>query len=196
MPKEKNATPFDFAALEEHLMTGCRAVITQFAKEATASDPVTFFAIDSNPYYGEFLPSFDTVSTSLAWVRNNEADVLSGREWMKLRGKNAWLRTYEGAYRSSVPMFNVEVSEFTHHMFGNCKYSPLDALARSAPYKALNAPAKKDGWIEGHTRVTLARVCDRLVGESAFAKLPRSKPFGVGYQYHDEKMVVCRVIVD
>ena len=44
-------------------------------------------------------------------------------------------------------------------------------------------------------RVALARVCDRLVDGKAFAKLPISLPFGVGYQYHDEKMVVCRVIV-
>lgn len=44
-------------------------------------------------------------------------------------------------------------------------------------------------------RVVLARVCDALVLGKAFKKLPIAQPFGVGYQMHDEKMVVCRVIV-
>lgn len=187
--------PLDFGHLEKHLIAGCRKAIALAVKEVKKNDPATFFAIDSNPYYGEFLPSVDTLSTSRVVMRAEQENRLGSRAWMKLEGKDAWLETYDGAYRSSVPMFSADASEFTHHMIHDCEYPPLDALARSKLYKKLNARAGKDGWIEGHVRVVLARVCDRLVDGKAFAKLPIAVPFGVGYQYHDEKMVVCRVIV-
>ncbi len=187
--------PFDFTALEKHLIAGCKEAIALAVKEVKKNDPATFFAIDSNPYYGEFLPSVDTLANSRGMMRAEEKIRLERRDWMKLEGKDAWLETYERAFHSSIPMFNDEVGEFTHHMIHNCEYSKLDALARSPLYKKLNAKAGKDGWIEGHVRVVLARVCDVLVDKKAFAKLPIAQPFGVGYQYHDEKMVVCRVIV-
>jgi hypothetical protein len=188
---------FDWTALEKHLVTHCRKAITLFTrtKGATKKDPLAFFAIDSNPYYGEFLPSFDTLANARACMRAEQTRRLEHRAWMKLEGKNAWRETYDCAYNSAAPMFNPDVSEFSHHMFHEAEYKALDTLARSKQYAKLNANAGKDGWIEGHVRVVLARVCDALVDKKAFAKLPLAEPFGVGYQYHDERMVVCRVIV-
>jgi hypothetical protein len=187
---------FDFAALEKHLLRECRKAIDLFTKEVTKKEPASMFVIDSNPYYGEFLPSFDTHSSTLAFMRNDQPRVVEGRKWwMKLDGKDSWLETYNGSFNSMAPMFNTEVGEFSHHMFHECPYPKLEELARSKQYAKLNAKAGKDGWIEGHTRVTLARVCDQLVDKKAFAKLPLAERFGVGYQYHDEHMVVCRVIV-
>jgi hypothetical protein len=199
--------PFDFDALERHLVAGCLEAIAIFAKQAPKGDPATIFAIDSNPYYGEFLPSFDTRSRTLAFIRGAQKQALASRDWLEMKEKDAWAASYDGARACAVPMFNNEVGDFSHHMIHECPYDALDAFARSPGYSKLNARAKPaakklgrtgndyDGYIEGHTRAVLARVCDKLVDDGAFAKLELACPFGVGYAYHSEKVTICRVII-
>jgi hypothetical protein len=134
---------FDFAALEKHLIAGCKTAIALAVEEVKKNDPATFFAIDTHPYYGEFLPSFDTLSNSRRVIRYEQERRLERRDWMTLEGKDAWLETYDGAIRASVPMFNDEVGEFTHHMIHDCEYPLLDALAQPALPKAQREGGKR-----------------------------------------------------
>ncbi|MBX3229209.1 MAG: hypothetical protein KIT84_18695 [Labilithrix sp.] len=190
-----STTPFDFEALEEHLFDGCAEAIASVQSEIGREDPAVFFAIDANPYYGEFLPSLDTRSNAAAVMKGHQASVLERRAWLKDTSDEAWKNAHEHARFESLPLYNHEVADFSHHMLADLKYAPLASFVRDPIYATLNATASKDGWVEGHTRAVLARVVDRLVDGGHFASLPIAAPFGVGYAYHGEPMIVCRVVL-
>jgi hypothetical protein len=187
-------SPFDFVALEEHLVTGCRAAIARIATEIDPDDPAVFFAVDCNPYYGDFLPSLDTRTNATACLRGIEAAQRGSRGWVNDASPDAWRTAHTFARHQSLRLFHDEISEFSHHMFDDLKYE-VAALTRSPEYAQLNAGAGEDGWIEGHCRAVLQRVCDRLVDGGAFDTLPIARPFGIGYAYHDEPLIVCRALV-
>jgi hypothetical protein len=185
---------FDFDALEAHLIAGCRAALAAYVEEADPDDPAVFFAIDCNPHYGEYLPSIDTRANALACMKAVQADVLAHRDWLVDEEPEAWKEAHEYARYQSLRMFAHEVGDFTHHMIHDAKYEAAEQFCRSERYQQLNAGAGDDGWMEGHCRRVLARVCDALIDGGAFDGVAIARPFGVGYAYHDEPMIVCRVL--
>ena len=188
------SAPFDFAALEEHLYAGCLEAIEMYADVAEPGDPAVCFMIDADPYNGGFLPSFDTRANALACMRGSQAAKLDGRDWMNDPEPGAWREAHEYARAISLALYNDEVGDFSHHMIHDLAYD-VSALVDGPDYEQLNADAGKDGWIEGHCRAVLARVCDRLVDGGAFAALELGTPFGVGYCYSSEPPIVCRAIL-
>jgi hypothetical protein len=186
-------TELDIPALEAYLHAGCLEAIERFRAAADPDDPAVFFAIDANPYYGQFLPSFDTRASALAGMRGRAEQVAADRDWTRDPDPQAWKQARDFARHQSLRLFHDEVGDWSHHMIHELTWD-VRPLTSSPRYAELNAEAGADGWIEGTCRGVLTRVCDRLVDGNAFAGLPLASPFGVGYCYSGEPLVVCRAI--
>lgn len=184
----------DVAALEATLHAGCLEAIARYREVAAPGDPATAFAIDAAPYYGTFAPSFDTRSSTLAGLRGRSAQVAADRAWTRDPDPAAWNTAHLFARHQSLRLLSDELGDWSHHMIHEIS-TDLRAFTSSDRYRVLNVEAGVDGWIEGRCRGVLTRVCDRLVDDGAFAGLELAVPFGVGYAYASEPLIVCRLIV-
>jgi hypothetical protein len=183
----------DLKALEEHLYAGCLEAIAKFRAEVTEDDPGVCFAIDAAPYDGQFLPSFDTRQSAIAGMRGRDAQVAGDRAWTLDADPEAWKSAYAFAQHQNARLFHDEVGDWSHHMIHELTWD-VTPMTRSPGYAEKSAGGK-DGWIEGLCRGVLTRVCDRLVDDNAFDSVAIAPPFGVGYCYASEPLVICRVIV-
>ena len=71
----------DWQSLEERLFEQTSSVIRQFATEHS-DVTCSFFAYDTDPGYGYFLPSFDTAENSLLQAQKNEQRAIEERAKM------------------------------------------------------------------------------------------------------------------
>lgn len=184
----------DLAALEAQLYATCIAAIAAFREEADAADPAVGFAIDAAPYHGTFLPSFDTRENALAGMRGRDEQVARERAWTRDADPEAWKHAHDFAAHQSLRMFHDELGDWSHHMINELTWD-VSAMTRAPGYVERSAEGGKDGWIEGLCRGVLTRVCDRLVEARAFDGLPLARPFGVGYGYDGEPLVICRIVI-
>jgi hypothetical protein len=51
-----------------------------------------------------------------------------------------------------------------------------------------------DDYLDGHFRILIWRVIERLVSEQVFDDLRKSSPFMIGYRIHDEEMSIVRML--
>jgi hypothetical protein len=189
------AVDVDFAALEEHVYAGCLDAIATFRAEQDSEDPAVAFAIDASPYYGKFHPSFDTRANALAAMKARDAAVAEDRGWIADPDPAAWTTAHEASKQQGLRLMHDEVGDWSHHMIVEVAWD-VRTLTESPRYEELNAAKgdSPDGWLEGHCRGVLTRVCDRLVAADAFAGVAKTSPFAIGYCYGGEPLVICRAL--
>jgi hypothetical protein len=183
----------DRDALEAFLHAGCLEAIGKYREVQDPADPAVCFAIDAAPYYGTFFPSFEIASGARAEMEARAAQVAADRGWTRDPAPEAWKTAFEHARHQSLRLVPEEVGDWTHHMIHELRWD-VAALTGSPRYQELNQDGTVDGWIEGQCRGILTRVCDRLVDERAFDAIATGRPFGVGYCYEGEPMLVCRAL--
>ena len=100
---------------------------------------------------------------------------------------------HEYARHQSLVLVHGEVGDWSHHMIHEVSWD-VGGLTAGPRYPELDAGAGVDGWLEGHCRGVLTRICDRLVDGGGFDAIAIGRPFAVGYCYGGEPLVVCRAI--
>jgi hypothetical protein len=181
---------FDWQALEEHLFARSREAILRFAREYPEAR-CSFFAYDANPIYGEFLVGFDTAEHSLQQAQEHEQQAMKRRNQM-LTLPEAWRYAKYFSTDPVVTAYTPDVGFFAHSMYAHIQVSELDELSRSGAYP--KGQETDDDYIEGNARIVLWKVIERLIASNAFSSLTLASPFRVGYQYHDEALVVLRIL--
>jgi len=181
---------FNWQALEEQLFARSREAILRFAREYPEAR-CSFFAYDANPIYGEFLVSFETAEHSLQQAQENEQEAIKRRNQM-LALPEAWRGATHFSTYPAVTEYSPDVGLFAHHMYDPIKVDELDELSASGAYpKGLETD---DDYIEGNARIVLWKVIERLIASDAFSALALASPFRVGYQYHDDELIVLRIL--
>ncbi len=184
------ALTFDWQSLEDRLFKQSKALILQFAAEHP-DVLCSFFAYDTNPAYGEFLPSFDSYENMLRMAQEDEQRAIAEREQM-LRQEWSWRSAHYMLH--SVSDSSPDVSDFAYHIYAEIRIDELEALSVSGTYPQKNHEAEDD-YINGNVRIVLWKVVERLIAAEAFAPLHLASPFRVGYQFHDDgHFIVLRLL--
>jgi hypothetical protein len=182
---------FDWQALEDRLFEQSKALIRQFAAEHP-DVLCSFFAYDTNPAYGEFLPSFDSYENMLRMAQEDEQRaIISRREQMQ---RQEWSWRWAHYVLRSVSDSSPDVSAFAYHIYAEIRSAELEALSVSGTYPQ-NNDESEDDYINGNVRIVLWKVVERLIAAEAFAPLRLASPFRVGYQFHDDgHFIVLRLL--
>lgn len=181
----------DWQSLEERLFEQTSSVIRQFATEHS-DVTCSFFAYDTDPGHGYFLPSFDTYENSLQQAQKNEQWAIEQRQKM-LSQDWSW---NSASYLSKSPRitdYSPDVGYFAYHIYAEFHFPELVEFRENESYPQKRNDAEDD-YLEGHVRIILWRVIERLIMNDAFAQLRMSSPFRVGYQFHDEDLLVLRIL--
>lgn len=184
------AVPFDWQSLEDRLFEQSKAVILQFAAEHP-DVTCSFFAYDTNPTYGKFLPSLDSYENMLRTAKADEQRAIANRE---KRLSREWSWRVARYHTHSVSDSSPNVGYFAYHIYAKIHFKELEELSESGAYPQTTSEAE-DNYLDGNVRIVLWKVVERLIEASAFAPLCLSSPFRVGYQFHDDShFVVLRLL--
>ena len=181
---------FDWQALEEQLVEQSRETIRHFAAQYP-DVTCSFFAYAVNPIYGEFLISFETAEHSLEQAQENEQEAIKRRNQM-LTLPQAWRGAQYFSTHPVVTEYSPDTGLFAHPIYAHIQVSELDELSASGVYP--RGGETEDDYIEGNARIVLWKVIERLIASDAFSPLTLASPFRVGYQVHDEALVVLRIL--
>jgi hypothetical protein len=174
----------DWASAEDVLFERSAAVIRQFAAEHPDEVFATFaFTVDSD-YAGAAL-NFDTWENSLAEAQRDERYQVQHRNRLF-----ALDRGWENA-RYYVAHFTNRVGDW--NLRGPFKYDLVSFVELRAWEDYFNS-SEECPELDGRVIVSLWRVVDRLVGAGVFDGLRKSSFFRVAFSFHDDEMIVLRVL--
>lgn len=134
----------------------------------------------------------------MALLRGEQAQRLARRAWTRATSPDAWLESAELAAIDGLSPFSSEVADYALCAVHEVRVEVRD-FTRSPEYATMNAIADadgQDGWLEGHARPMLFRVCDRLVEAGLFSAVPHLVPTVVGFTLGEARATVCRLLLD
>lgn len=175
---------------EDALFAACGEAIERFQREQ-ADKTVSFFAFDSEPSAGYALISIDT-------PENEQKNAVKEQEYeialrpKKFSGEKAW---------ESTEYFIQQRQPKTHcHSTGAMEFAQWESVELESLEDFLQEIEEEEelfqrhDYLMGHARLIFWRVFERLIAENAFAPLKLASPFRLGYNFHDESLVVVRIL--
>lgn len=185
------AVVIDWQVLEERLFEQSCAVIKQFAEDHP--DVIcSFFAYDTDPGYGYFLLSFDTAENSLQQALKNEYWAIEERKKM-LSQEWSWNSARSLSRVPPITDYSPDVGYFAYYMYAEIRFPELVEFKESEAYPQRSNEVEDD-YLEGHVRVVLWKIIERLIASAIFSQLRLSSLFRVGYQFHEEDLLVLRIL--
>ena len=174
----------DWASAEGVMFERSAAVIRQFAADHPDELFAAFaFTVDSD-YAGVAL-NFDTLENSLAEAQRAERYQVEHRNRLFATDR-VWqnARSYVAHHTNRVDDCNLR---------GSFKYD-LVTFVELAVWEDYFNGSEDCPELEGRVIVSLWRVVDRLVASGAFDGLRKSAFFRVAFSFHDDEMIVLRVL--
>lgn len=177
--------------VEETLFEKGKSIIEQFAQEHS-NITCSFFACMADPFSGEFAFCFDTPENAAYEAMKRELSVLGQRQVARERLGRAEAWRYARAYTmSSLPDYAPDVALFQYPLYTRLAFNWRE-FSESEAYP--EQQEGQDSYLEGHTRLIICEVMDRLIKERIFVHLHMTSPFRTGYQFHDEPLNVLRLL--
>jgi hypothetical protein len=174
----------DWAAAEDFLFEQSACAIRKFAAEHPDEVFATFaFTVDSD-YAGVAL-NFDTLENSLTEAKRAEQYQVKRRNRLFTTDRS-WedARYYVAHHTNRVDDCNLR---------GPFRYELVTFIELPTWEDYFNS-SEECPELEGRIIVTVWRVVDRLVLSEAFAGLRQSPFFRVAFTFHDDEMIVLRVL--
>lgn len=151
--------------IEQAFYDKAKEVIDEFAEEHPGM-LCSFFAITADPLSGEFAFSFDTPQNAVHEAMKEELRALGDRQLNAAKRSEAW--RYAGSLSASLLEYPVSTELFHYFSYATLNCDWLD-FADSQAY-----PERQEGqedYLEGHTRLVIWHVIERLVAERIFLHL-------------------------
>lgn len=180
----------DWHAVEERLFEESKTAILQFATEHP-DEIFSFFAYYTEPYYGNFLLFLETYANALKAAQENEQQAIARRKSM-LRTEGMWISAKSFTTHPSVTYHAPSVGNLTSTYFANIQFDGWEEFAESEEYP--KGQEWNDDYLEGNVRIVIWKVVERLIEEDIFEELRLASPFFIGYEVHDEEMVILRIL--
>ena len=174
----------DWDGAEDVLFERSASIIRQFAAEHSDEVFAAFaFTVDSD-YAGVAL-NFDTLKNSLAEAQRTERYQVEHRNRLFATDRG-WqnARYYVAHHTNRVDDCNLR---------GSFRYDLVTFVELPAWEDYFNS-SEECPELEGRIIVSLWRVVDRLVSSGAFDGLRQSSFFRVAFGFHDDEMIVLRVL--
>lgn len=176
--------------IEETLFSEAKAAIFRFAEEHSG-EICSFFAFAWMIVDGDFSICLDTFSNAQRRARDNERTAIEDREQF-LGGKHAWGSAHSFLAEPRIVDYAPAVDLFAYAPYADIFFEDWEAFASNESVP--KSRAWEEGYIMGSTRLVLWRVLERLIDGDIFACLHLSSPFRVGYQFHDQELIVLRIL--
>lgn len=181
----------DWKQAEEKLVIESTNAVRCFAAEHTDLE-CCYFAFDSAPRYGHVLLCFDTTENSRKSAQERELSAIERRN-RTLTAEYAWENASHKLRCPALAPFGDDTGDFAFISYREIKFPEWQQFAESKDY-----PAQKentDDFLEGHFRILIWRVIERLIAEKVFDCLrKKSSPFMIGYGIHDQEMSIVRML--
>lgn len=174
----------DWTAAEGTLLERSTTVIREFA--ATHPDEVfSCFAFTVDSEYSGVALNFDTLGNTLKEAQREERYQIRHRNEL-FSGERGWenARYYVAHHTNRVDDWNRR---------GSFKYD-LVAFVELAVWEDYFNGSEDTPDLEGRIIVSLWRVVDRLVSTGAFEGLRLSSCFRIAFSFHDDEMIVLRIL--
>jgi hypothetical protein len=202
----------DWDAIQAQLHAVAQRAIARFA----ATHPenfCSFFAVAAQPYFGHFQICFDTPENAVRQAQKEERVAVTRRTRL-LTLPGSW-------YDADGILEQTPVVDYSPHAALFASFDEEAALfpeledweALSAALVATPPPtgrppgttpeeaegddardARRNRYLYGQTYLMLWRLLERLIAEEAFAPLRLATPFRVGFQVHEEGLLVVRIL--
>lgn len=180
----------DWSEIEETLFSMARAAILQFSVEHP-DEICSFFAFAWTIVDGDFSICLDTLSNARSHAKENEQEAIEGRKKI-LGGKNAWRSARSLLTEPRIVDYAPAVDLFAYAPFADILFEDWEAFSNAD--LAPKNQTWEEGFLEGNARLVLWRVLERLIDSDLFSHLHLSSPFRIGYQFHDQRLVVLRML--
>jgi hypothetical protein len=180
----------DWQQVEERLFEESKAAILQFAV-AHPDEVYAIFTYYSEPYCGCFTLFIDTLAHSLQVARYHEQNAIRRRKQM-LNHEQMWTSAKYFSTQPPVRYHTPSVGSFATPFFASVQFEGWQEFADSDDYP--KAEAWQDDYLEGNTRIVIWKVLERLIESGVFEQLLLASPFYLGYELHDEELVILRIL--
>jgi hypothetical protein len=177
-------TELDWGRAEDLLFERSREIIRQFA-QAHPTELLSFFAYTVDSEYTGVALNFDTPANSLRKAKAHQRYEVDHRNRLFAL---AW--GWENA-RYHVAHPTTQIDDFNRQ--GPWKYKLVEFVPLAA-WEEYFRSSEEAPELEGRIISALWRVVDRLVEDKAFDGLRRAAPFRIGFGFHDDEMVVLRIL--
>jgi hypothetical protein len=189
--KESNMQTFpNWQEIEEALFGMGKMAIARFAQEHS-NEFCSFFAYAWTIVDGDFSICLDILSNALQAARESEQAAIEQRMQM-LRGTQSWRNAHYFLTNLSIIDYASGVDLFTYPRYEHVQVDGWNAFATNEALP--KSQSREDTYLEGNVRLVIWRVLEGLLEERLFDSLLLASPFRVGYQFHDQKLVVLRIL--
>jgi hypothetical protein len=180
----------DWQDLEHQLFEQSKAGILHCAAEHPET-LCSFFAYDANPIYGGFYLCFDTPENALEVAQRREQEAMKRRAQMLTR-EESWRHANYFLTDPKITDYSPNVGYFAYHAYVEIEFERLNDLHFNDGYP--EDKEHEDNYSEGNGQLMMWRVLEWLIDEKVFASLRPASPFRLGYQLHDDELVVLRIL--
>lgn len=176
--------------IEETLFNVGKIAIMRFAKEHP-QELCSFFAYAWMVIDGDFSICFDTSSNALRAAKANEHEAMERRERM-LGGTQAWRNARYFLTNPHIVDYTSDIDLFAYPLYEHVQIDSWNAFATNEALPKNRS--KEDTYLEGNVQLIIWKVFERLIKEELFNFLSLASPFRLGYQFHDQELVVLRIL--
>jgi hypothetical protein len=175
---------------EDMLFANCVEAVTRFAEE-NPSRTCSFLAFDSEPCYGYVFISLDTPENALQEAKREQDYEVQNRVKQFSR-EGAWQSAhYYIAERPSLAHSH-NTGAFEFEQYQRVDFEGWEEFVQGESYP--EAEEQNKDYLANHTILIFWRVIERLIEEGVLNVLKLASPFRLGYNFHDGKLIVVRII--
>lgn len=87
---------------------------------------------------------------------------------------------------------NPHIGHFAYYQYDKVTFQKIEDFIEKGDYPKRGE--FEDDYLEGHTRILLWKVIERLIASDAFSNLHLASPFRLGYGIHDEADLALRIL--
>jgi hypothetical protein len=171
-------------ALEEHLFEKSRQVLLRFTRANETTMRSSCFAFYTALDDGFITFNFDTLQSAWEAAQEHEraqrARMYALLQWEEPSHAANWLRT-----KMAVIEYNPDPTSFTFAAYDQMSFD-LEDLCDLATVEGDD--------LEGEMALLFWKVIEQLVKSGAFNQLSMTSPFRVGFAFHEQFLIVCRLL--
>ena len=182
--------PPDWYTVEERLVETGLSAISRFAAEHP-NDLCAFFAFYTEPDVGLFGVCLDTYKNAVQAAMKNERQTF-GRRQQLLKGPRPWSWAHATIDIPRIVDYTPSVGSFAQVMYMESFFEAWRAYLSSNEYP--EQQKGEDDYLEGNARIVIWKAIERLIKANAFENLRLTSPFRLGYQVHDDELIILRSI--
>jgi len=180
----------DWKAVEEQLVETGLSALRRFTVEH-ADEICSFFAYAVDPYAAGYEVCLDIYTNGIRAAMQHERRTF-GRRHEGAKRPQGWKQAHHWLDIPRIVDYTPSAGSFAFAGYASGEIEQWEAYLTEDE----KHPHKEDenSYLEGNWRIAIWRAIEQLIKMQAFDGLRLSSPFRLGYELHDEELVVLRIL--